>query len=319
MKKQLCLTILIVALFSSCSGTTPKPTPLPPSPEVVLPPPPPDLQPPVVEEKMEEKDNEAKQREAQLLADDYVVVLGPGMARTFSYIGVLRELESRKAKIKAIVGVEMGAVVAAIWASSNANTLEWELHKFKKDFLFDYPLFKFGSDQVAEGNKLLRYLGTAIKVKNIENTKVPLLIASATDFETGGQLIIDRTGSVKDVVRGAMGIPGVIKSYGWNGQERMTSAMEQPFPIESAKSLGLGKILCVDTISRGATVRMSEATEERVAVLMKTASVLAKSQLQQCDVVLSIPLERIGYLDFSSRADLIFKGRKVVQRWLEAR
>lgn len=250
--------------------------------------------------------------------DGYVLVFGPGLARTMAYVGVLRELEDRHVPIRAVVGVEMGAMIGGIWAGSSVNALEWEIHKFKRDTLLDVPLFNLRT-RVAEGKRLRSFLTGALKIQALDRMRVPVLVASASD--TG--LILEGRGPAVDVIRGAMGIPGVLRSYPVDGKDRTTAALEFPFPVAQARSiepatLGLGKVLCVDVIGRGGDFSPADEIEEQVGGLMKAASALARQQMKDCDEVLAIPAEGVGYLDFEAKADLIYRGRVAVQKWLEA-
>jgi NTE family protein len=248
--------------------------------------------------------------------DGYVLVLGPGLARGMAYLGVLRELEERHVPISAVMGVEIGSVVAAIWSGSNINNLEWEMHKFNRGTLMDVPLLKFGR-RIAEGKRLYKFLDEALKVNLLQKMKVPTFVFSAVRGSGGASLVFENSGSAKDIVRGAMGIPGLIKAYSWDGKERETAAIEEPFPAVQAKALGLGKVLCVDVVGRGDNFEPKEAVEEQLATLMRSVGVLARQKEKDCDVTLSIPTDGIGYLNFDAKADLIYQGKVAVQKWLE--
>jgi NTE family protein len=59
--------------------------------------------------------------------------LGPGGAKTFAEIGFLKELQTRKIPVQAIVGLEWGALVAAGFAAKgSAHEVEWQLSKLKE-------------------------------------------------------------------------------------------------------------------------------------------------------------------------------------------
>lgn len=249
--------------------------------------------------------------------EGYVLVLGPGLARGLAYIGVLHELEARHVNIRAIVGVEMGALVAGIWASSNLNNLEWEMHKFNRRTLLDVPMLSIG-DKVAEGKRLLAFLDRALKVDFLQKMKTPVVVASAHEGEN--EIIYETSGSAKEIIRGAMSIPGIIKPFVWDGISRVTAALETPFPAEKAKELGLGKTLCVDVINHGDNFDYNAKGSEEIqmATLMRSVGSLARSQLKDCDSVLRIPTDGIGYFDFKSKAELTYRGKLAVRKWLEA-
>ena len=59
------------------------------------------------------------------------LVLGPGLARGYAHAGVLRTLHDNKIPVGAVLGVEMGALIGAIFATSRTiNEFEWKLFKF---------------------------------------------------------------------------------------------------------------------------------------------------------------------------------------------
>ena len=246
--------------------------------------------------------------------EGYVLVLGPGLARGLAYLGVLRELESRNVQIRAVVGVEVGAMVAGIWASSNLNNLEWEMHKFKRDTLLDFPILGLRG-RVAEGNRLYEFLDGALKVNLLQKMKVPLLVASAVPQTS--TILVESNGSAKDIIRGAMGIPGILKTFNFEGKERETAALETPFPVIEAKALNLGKVICVDAIGRGDNFLAKDQMEVQLATLMRSVAALARQELKDCDVVISIALDGASYLNFDAKADLINQGKVAVRKWLE--
>lgn len=243
--------------------------------------------------------------------EGYVLVLGPGLARSIAYIGVLRGLEEKKIDIRAIVGVEMGAIIAGLWASSNANTLEWQMHKLKRSTILDTPILSLGS-QPAEGKKLYYFLEKSLKAKELQQSQVPIFIASAV--ESANELLFESTGPSVDIIRGAMGIPGILKSYLFAGKERMSAALEFPFPARQAKQLGLGKVFCVDVLGTGNNFSPKEPVEFHLAALMKATSALAREQLKECDVVLSVPMDGMSYVHFDLKAEFIYRGRQAVEK-----
>jgi predicted acylesterase/phospholipase RssA len=246
--------------------------------------------------------------------DGYVLVLGPGLARALSYIGVLREMEERNLPISAVVGVEMGAVIGAIWAGSNQNGLEWEMHKFKQDTLLDIPLLHF-KNSVAEGKRLMKFLDDALKVGNLNKMRVPVVVVSAVRGGSDEGVLFENAGPAKETLRGAMGIPGILKTFTWEGKERLSAALENPLPVEQAKKLGLGRTVCVDALGRGDNFTPKEPVDEQLASIMRSVAAIARQERKDCDVALSIPADDIGYLDFDAKAELIYRGRAAVQKW----
>jgi hypothetical protein len=58
------------------------------------------------------------------------LILGPGLYRTAAYVGVLKAFEKQRIPVQILGGVEMGAVVAALYAKSrSSNVLEWDIFR----------------------------------------------------------------------------------------------------------------------------------------------------------------------------------------------
>jgi NTE family protein len=61
------------------------------------------------------------------------IVLGPGGAKTFAHIGVLKALQRARVPIHAVVGLEWGAMMGALYArQGQAHDLEWQMYKLEQ-------------------------------------------------------------------------------------------------------------------------------------------------------------------------------------------
>jgi predicted acylesterase/phospholipase RssA len=70
------------------------------------------------------------------------LVLSPGGARTFAELGVLKELIKARVPISAIVGVEWGSLVGALYAQNGQiHEAEWKLYKLETKELTSHSLF----------------------------------------------------------------------------------------------------------------------------------------------------------------------------------
>jgi NTE family protein len=62
------------------------------------------------------------------------VIFGPGGGKVFGHIGVLQEFQKNKIPIYNVAGMEMGALVASLYAwRGSANDTEWQLFKIKSE------------------------------------------------------------------------------------------------------------------------------------------------------------------------------------------
>ncbi|MBI2605452.1 MAG: hypothetical protein HYW49_05155 [Deltaproteobacteria bacterium] len=230
--------------------------------------------------------------------DGYALILGPGLARTLALVGVLRAFEENGVKIRSVTGVEMGALMAVLWAGANANKLEWEMFKFNRDVFLDRGFLSLGA-KTASGRSFETYLEKAFGDRPVDGLRFPTYVVHAAGHaaEGGEKIILGHSGLARDLVRAAVGIP----------------------PVEMVRAISPGKILCVDVLGAGNDFSPADHAEESLAALMKTVSSLARESLKQCDEAIRVPVDGIGLLAFEARSELIDRGRTAVQKWIEER
>src|SRR5690606_6316175 len=67
------------------------------------------------------------------VAKKVAVILGPGGAKAFAHVGVLKALQQNRIPIDKVVGLEWGALVGALFASKGqVHDLEWKLYKMEQ-------------------------------------------------------------------------------------------------------------------------------------------------------------------------------------------
>jgi len=223
-----------------------------------------------------------------------VLVLGPGLARGFAYVGVLRGLVEAKVPIGAVFGTELGALVGSLYVmSSSMNQFEWGLLKFKEDvFQPNRKFFGMWQEGVSKGEKLAARLKEVFKEKDISDSSIPLRI-SIQSQTTRELLILDR-GRLVQALRASLAAPHLFKPVLWTGGVPAVSAAEQrPFLIKEAKSLGIGPVVVVD-------------------VLKDTESAIALDELKIADLIIRPQVSDIAATDFQKMTDTAFRGKKAL-------
>lgn len=62
------------------------------------------------------------------------IILGPGGGRTLAHVGVLKQLHEKKIPVRAVVGLEWGAVIGSIYGQkASHNEAEWQLSKIRDE------------------------------------------------------------------------------------------------------------------------------------------------------------------------------------------
>lgn len=174
------------------------------------------------------------------------LVLGGGAARGFAHVGVLRVLEQEKIPVDLIVGTSVGSLIGALYAAErNSFELEWTAFQLQKEDLFDFGVMNVVTGMsFAAGERLERWLTEKIKVKNIEELKIPFA-AVATDLNWGSKVVLDR-GSVAKAVRASSAIPGVFPPVQHMGKILVDGGVVDNIPIAVAREKGADLVVAVD-------------------------------------------------------------------------
>ena len=219
--------------------------------------------------------------------NDYAIVLGPGGVRAFAHIGVLHELEDREVKFRAVYGLELGALIGALYGNSNANKAEWEIYKFDKDNFLDKGLLGYSSKS-KHGKSFERFIEKIFKNKNLESFKTPVFVS----FVENNRLKLINKGNTKSLLRVSAAMTGLLDG----ADVQVEGALDYDRIRETFK----GKLLCVD-VSGGDS---------------ESAKMWAEAG-KNCDQTIVVDTSGVDSLNFDAKADLIFKGRAAAQKWFE--
>lgn len=135
-------------------------------------------------------------------ARQVTLVVGPGMAKSLAAVGVLQVLDARGIHVTRIVGMEMGALIAALYgAGGRTGPLEWTLMKLKLSETFSErswvgKILNLSSKRA----EFRRNFERVYPRLTFENLKVPAMVL-LTD-ESGTDLT--KSGPVLDVVESAI-------------------------------------------------------------------------------------------------------------------
>jgi len=228
-----------------------------------------------------------------------VVVLGPGMARALASAGVLRAIRDAKIPIGAIVGVEMGALVGAIYAvSKTLNEFEWEMQRIKEDLFSKEE--QGVSAWLSRGNtekKFNEMLNRIFGNQLLSSTRVPLKIVVWSGSEQRAQVIAE--GKITDALRAA---------FETKKNRFESAALYRPFPVEVAKNLSLGPTILVDVLEGAPLPNPTSGAGyfEQMLQARKNGEIEAAG----ADVVLRPEMKEITYFDFKKKPAAIFFGKK---------
>ncbi len=171
------------------------------------------------------------------------LALGAGGARGWAHIGVIRALEEAGIKPDVVGGTSMGALVGASYAAGELERLEgWARSLGWKEVfgLMDFTL----RGGLIRGNKLFDFFRARVVDREVAALPLPFG-AVATELTTGREVWL-REGSVFDVVRASIAIPGVFSPVLREGQLLVDGGLVNPVPVSLCRALGADIVIAVD-------------------------------------------------------------------------
>ena len=251
--------------------------------------------------------------------------MGSGTARGLAHIGVLEVLEREGIPIDIVAGTSAGAIVGALYAqgkgSREIKKVFLELARRKLTPLIDPSLPRTGFIKGKKIKDLLASLiGGDIKFSDL---KLPFACV-ATDIDTGEEIVLDH-GSVPEAVRASISIPGIFTLVKWKGKYLVDGGLVNPVPVNTAKRLGADFIIAVNVIpdvtERAQRVHKERAENPRepniINIIMQAIYIgtyaLAKSCLEEADIIIEPQVAHIGAGDFHHAEECIRQGELAAQ------
>jgi NTE family protein len=229
------------------------------------------------------------------------LILGPGALRSYAHVGVVQELVKQRMPIHAIVGIEMGALVAAIYANKGQPyDVEWQMMKLKEPDLVQKGLL---SSQVKAGDvaSLHDFINLALSSARAENSKVPFA-CPALQMEKQQVYLMSR-GAYSDMLPYCLTLPPLFRPY----QKNVAGVFSLRAAIDHLRAKGATYIVYVDLLS--GPVKINGASEDTQVLWSLAAETLSRPE-KGLDYVIHVPLKEYDLLDFSRRREMIQKGQQ---------
>lgn len=277
------------------------------------------------------------------------LALGSGGARGYAHIGVIAELQERGYEIVGVAGSSMGALVGGLFAAGRLDEFTaWAttLGQFEVVRLLDPSLTEPG---VIRAGKILDRIREMLGELRIEELPVPY-IAVATDL-TMGRSIWFRDGPLDSAIRTSIAIPGFITPVVADGHVLVDGGVLDPLPVVATMALGPADLTIgvdlsgpVDPAYDRAQPRPNWFTQwlrtpaqrrapaephpltsiratdvaQRSIDLMLAALTRHQLAAHPSDLVISVPQNACGTMDFHRADYMIALGRSLTAAALDA-
>lgn len=227
------------------------------------------------------------------------IVLGPGGARSYAYIGFLRELEKAKIPVDSIAGLEWGALIAALYSvNGKAHEVEWKASKIPNDFAKKGMLSS--SVDPRSFADMDQHLKVMFEKTKVEEGKIPF--ACITDnLNTFKSLMIFK-GTYRETLGFCVGHSPLLQSKsGW-----VSSATQVRYLIDQMAQRGMDYIVLVDVVT-GVHPLKGLKVDEATSTLWSGISKSINQNKKYVHHAVTIPISKnIG--DFGARKQFINQG-----------
>jgi NTE family protein len=242
------------------------------------------------------------------------LILGPGMALALSHSGVLKALEEAKIPIKAVVGMEWGAVIGAIYAKQGlANDVQWRVHKLKNE---DLPGKSFFSSAIkAETTAgLSPYLKDALGTSVLNKGQLPF--ACPVFSLQKGRAFWVQSGSAVDGVSRCLAFPPFYEPY---REDLVADPYATELAVKYLKDRGANAIIFVDVLHAGELMPKSLLKDQYPSfVLWNEIRRNSRQSYAKMDNVIRVPTDSLTLLDFQQKQKLIQLGEKAGRQAVKA-
>ncbi|BAW07797.1 patatin-like phospholipase family protein [Nocardia seriolae] len=284
------------------------------------------------------------------------LALGSGGARGYAHIGVIAELQARGYEIVGVAGSSMGALVGGLFAAGRLDEFtSWAtaLGQFEVARLLDPA---FSEPGVIRAGRVLDRIREMLGELRIEDLAIPY-VAVATDLTTGRSIWF-RTGELDAAIRASISIPGFITPVLHDGHVLVDGGVLDPLPVVATMALGAADLTIGVDLSgapdpaydraqprtnwftqwwRASAQRLGRAPAEtpddpppplssvratdvaqRAIDIMLAAITRQHLAAHPPDLVISVPQNICGTMDFHRAGPIIEQGRMLAAAALDA-
>lgn len=229
------------------------------------------------------------------------IIFGPGGGRTYGQIGVLQEIQKNKIPVFNVAGVEMGALVASLYAwRGSINDVEWQMFKIKNDDILKKNLIS--GKRAGDFHAIANVLKTAFHNLRSEDIKKQFS-CPALNLQKNKMFMMTR-GYLESLLPYCIPYPPLFKPY----QKNISSIRELKAMADQLRKQGANYIIFINVLGGNAfktPIGESDSTES--VVWAEISSQLVKES-GSVDFTITVSLDGHSILDFENKRDMMLKG-----------
>ncbi len=235
------------------------------------------------------------------------LILGPGGAKAFAHVGVLKALQQQRIPIDKVVGLEWGALIAGLFAvKGQVHDVEWKLYKMEQHNL-PYPKGFFTSKGPGEESARVMdgFLQEAFGKDEIGRSKVDFACPTRTIWS--GVVAWQAKGPYTEAVKRCLPYPPVFKTQG----TFIAGASQLNESIERLIKEGYNVIIFINVLGSAMPVPQENLMENlnHVILWQEVKRALADASKYNIDII-NVDTSAFPIVRFDGKKDLVVIGEK---------
>jgi NTE family protein len=273
------------------------------------------------------------------------LALGSGGARGYAHIGAIQEIEARGFKIVSISGTSMGAMVGGLYCANKLEEFTAWVSGLKQTDVIRLLDPSFSAPGAIKAEKVMSKVRGMLGKIRIEELPIPFT-AVATDLLQAKEVWF-QSGPLDSAIRASIAIPSLISSVTVGGRLMVDGGLLNPLPIAPLASAKADLVIAISLsapgknspvanpaiISSDKRINRSDPDTQQLAKIPKgfsTFEIMERSieTMQSLitrfrtagyppDVLVDVPIDSIGMLDFHRAKEQIELGQKLTAKAFE--
>jgi NTE family protein len=270
------------------------------------------------------------------------VAFGGGSARGIAHIGVIRWFEEHRIPIDVAAGTSMGGLVGGAFAAGmDADELDVLISTMNWDQLFGASSFAFKNIRrkadtrefpsrlefgmrhgivpptaLNNGEQVERFLGRIgapyYDLRSFDELPTPFRTV-AVDVVSASEVVLDH-GSLATAMRATMSLPLIFPPVEVDGKVLVDGGVMNNVPADVVRGMGAARVVAINV---GELEDKEALSYTLLSVAGNTIDAMTRAStrraLEAADVVINVPLEAYGSLDWRRSAELIREGYKAAE------
>jgi len=240
------------------------------------------------------------------------LALGGGAVRGLAHLGVLSVLEREGIPVDCLAASSVGSLIGAVYCAGFSAA---ELHDISLSVNWrTFASLTCSRHGFVSFDRMTRWLTALLGDPNFCDLPIPFAVV-ATDMNTGEPVVLNDQ-RVAPAVQASCTLPGIVKPIKRNGRFLVDGGVSDNVPVSVVRSMGADFIIGVDICRPSYHRRWGPVGIGFGAI--ETLVQRAGCGITAADFLISPDLAGFSYVRFSSRDELITRGKTATEQVLPA-